>query len=153
MVNVAEARGQQARSFGQAVRFDGEDAPFPGFGINVRLLQAGQPNCYYHRESNPEAFLVLDGECVAIIEDEERPMHKGDFFYSPPGTAHVIVGAGKGPCTVLMVGMRDEAEEVEYPVSEAAARYGASVQEATDDPQAAYAGLDPPRAARFPLSW
>src|SRR5205085_5748245 len=66
VVNIADARGLRAESFGQAVRFDGDDARFPGVGVNVRLLQPGQPNCYYHRESNAEAFLVLDGECIAI---------------------------------------------------------------------------------------
>jgi uncharacterized cupin superfamily protein len=152
VVNIAAARGMQSGKFGLATRFEGEEAPF-AFGINVRLLQPGQPNCHYHRESNPEAFLVLDGECIAIVEDQERPMRKGDFFYAPPGTAHVIVGAGEGPCAVLMVGMRDEAEQIEYPVSEAAARYGASVREQTDDPAVAYAGLDRPRPARFPLPW
>ena len=153
VVNIADARGRRSDKFGQAVRFAGDEAPFPGFGINVRLLQPGQPNCHYHRESNPEAFLVLDGECIAIIEDEERPMRKGDFFYAPPGTAHVIVGAGEAACAILMVGLRDEAEVVEYPVSEVAAKYGASVEEETDDPAVAYAGLDPPQPARFPLPW
>ena len=153
VVNIGDARGRQSHKFGQAVRFAHDEAPFRGFGINVRLLQPRQPNCHYHRESKPEAFLVLDGECIAIIEDEERPMRKGDFFYAPPGTAHVIVGAGEAACAVLMVGLRDEAEVVEYPVSETAARYGASVQEHTDEPAVSYAGLDPPRPARFPLPW
>jgi uncharacterized cupin superfamily protein len=153
VVNIAEARGRRHERFGQAVPFEGEQAPFPTFGINVRLLQPRQPNCYYHRESNPEAFLVLEGECIAIVEERERPMRKGDFLYAPPGTAHVIVGAGEGPCAVLMVGTRDEAEELEYPVSEVAARHGASVQEATDDAGVAYAGLDPPQPARFPQPW
>ena len=153
VVNIADARGMRSAKFGQAVRFEGDETLFSGFGINVRLLQPGQPNCHYHRESNPEAFLVLDGECIAIVEDRERPMRKGDFFYAPPGTAHVIVGAGEGPCAVLMVGLRDEAEQVEYPVSEVAARSGASVEQQTDDPAVAYAGLDRPRPARFPLPW
>ncbi len=153
VVNIAEARGREGDAFGQAVGFADDQAPFPGFGVNVRLLQPGQPNCYYHRESNPEAFLVLDGECIAIVEDEERPMRKGDFLYTPPGTAHVIVGGGSGPCAVLMVGLRDDAEELEYPVSEVAARYGASVKERTEDAAVAYGGLDPPQPARFPLSW
>jgi uncharacterized cupin superfamily protein len=152
IVNVTDARGMESELFGQAVRFAG-DTPFPQFGFNIRLLQPGQPNCYYHRESNQEAFLVLDGECIAIIEDQERPMRKGDFLYMPPDVAHVFVGAGDGPCAILMVGARDESERVHYPVSEVAGRYGASVEEETDSPQAAYDDLDPPAPARVRLRW
>ena len=152
IVNVAEARGMAHEQFGQAVRFEGTSS-FAGIGVNVRLLQPGQPNCYYHRENAAEAFLVLSGECVAIVEEQERPMLKGDFLYAPPGTAHVFVGAGDGPCAILMVGARVEPEEVEYPVSAVAARYGASVEQETDQPQVAYAGLQPPAPAPVRLGW
>jgi quercetin dioxygenase-like cupin family protein len=40
---------------------------------------------------------VLEGECVAIVEEQERPMRRGDFLYAPPGTAHVFVDAGERP--------------------------------------------------------
>jgi uncharacterized cupin superfamily protein len=152
IVNIADARGMKHERFGGAVRFEGEPE-FPGFGINVRILQPGQPNCAYHREGQPEAFLVLDGECIAIIEDEERPMRKGDFLYAPPWTSHVFVGAGDGPCAILMVGVRSDPDEVLYPVSEVAGRYGASVEEETDSGQTAYEGEPPPQPARFPLPW
>jgi uncharacterized cupin superfamily protein len=153
VVNVADARGMEHERFGQAVRFENVEAKFPAFGINVRRLQPGQPNCYYHREGGAEAFLVLEGECIAVVEDTERPLRKGDFLYAPPGTAHVLVGAGEAPCAILMVGARTDPDVVEYPVSEAAARHGASVAEATDSPQVAYGGLEPPRPARVPRPW
>jgi uncharacterized cupin superfamily protein len=152
IVNAADARGMRHEHFGQAVRFEGE-AEFPAFGVNVRRLEPGQPNCYYHRESNPEAFLVLDGECVAIVEEEERRMRKGDFLYAPPGTAHVIVGAGDGPCAILMVGARDEGEKLEYPVSDIARRHGAGVDKETDFAAEAYAALPRPEPAQLRLSW
>jgi hypothetical protein len=65
------------------------------------------------------------------------------------------VGAGKGPCVILMVGARS-APGVHYPVSELAARYGASVAEATSDWRQAYATAEwfrrerPPSWARLP---
>lgn len=140
VVNVAEAAGVHTR-FGDACRFEVAAARFPEFGINVRVLQPGQPNCLYHRESSQEAFLVLSGECIAVVEEQERPMRAGDFLYTPPGTAHVIVGAGDGPCAVLMVGTRKDPEDLLYPVSGAAAQHGASVEEDTSDEEAAYAGV------------
>jgi chromosome condensin MukBEF MukE localization factor len=48
------------------------------------------------------------------------------------------MGAGDGPCAVLMIGSRRE-DASRYPVTDTAARYGASVLEETDDPMEAYA--------------
>src|SRR5437588_8210287 len=76
-----------------------------------------------------------------------------DFVHCPPGTEHVFVGAGDGPCAILMAGARGEDWQVHYPVSEFAARYGASVNEETSDPRQAYVGrLEPSRRER-PSYW
>jgi uncharacterized cupin superfamily protein len=103
-----------------------------------------------------EDFLVLYGECIAIVDDKELPLRQWDFFHCPPGTEHIFVGAGDGPCAVLMIGSRRE-EAFHYAVSEAAARYGASVTKETDDPEEAYAdwraeGPDTPVANPWPLT-
>jgi uncharacterized cupin superfamily protein len=142
VVNVADAATMHTDRFGDAVRFEVAAARFPEFGINVRVLAPGQPNCRYHREGAQEAFLVLSGECIAVVEEQERPMRTGDFLYTPPGTAHVLVGAGDGPCTILMVGTRKDPEDLLYPVSPAAARHGASVEHETSDEEEAYAGVE-----------
>lgn len=139
IVNVADGAGSQSDRYGRKCRFS-PGSSFREFAINVRILEPGQPNCLYHREGAQEAFLVLSGECIAVVEDEERPMRTGDFLHAPPGTAHVVVGAGEGPCSVLMVGTRKDPEEVLYPVSEVAARHGASAERETSDVDEAYAG-------------
>jgi mannose-6-phosphate isomerase-like protein (cupin superfamily) len=110
IVNVAEARGLEFDRFGPAALFEGASR-FPEFGINVQVLQPGEPSGLYHRENAQEAFLVLSGECIAIVEDEERPMRKGDFLHSPAGCNHIIVGAGDGPSAVLMAGTRKGDDE------------------------------------------
>jgi uncharacterized cupin superfamily protein len=153
IVNVAESEGVHTERFGEACMFEAAIGDFSEFGINVRVLRPGQPAAMYHREGAQEAFLVLSGECVAIVEDEERPMRKGDFLHSPPGTAHVLVGAGEGPCSVLMVGARKRPPEIEFPASEAAARHGASVEEDTDDRSVAYAGVPPPEPTTIAPPW
>ena len=152
IVNFADALGFRSERFGAAVRFEG-DAQFPGLAFNVRVLQPGQPNCLYHRESQTEVFLVLDGECMAIVEEQERSMRKGDFLYAPPGTAHVFVGAGDGPCAIAMVSTRIMPEELLYPVSEAAGRHRASVTEETASADEAYAGSPPRESVRLELPW
>ena len=83
-------------------------------------------------------FLVLSGECILVVEDEERRLKAWDFFHCAPGTNHILVGAGNGPCAILMAGLRGEGKELHYPVSEIAARHGASSPEDTDTPSVAY---------------
>jgi uncharacterized cupin superfamily protein len=96
------------------------------------------------------ALRFADGECVVILDGEERPLSQWDFVHCPPNTAHVIVGAGDGPCVVLMVGARIAGRELVFPASETAAKYGVSVQEDTDDRAVAYAGWPPLKPGRFP---
>ena len=45
------------------VMFEQHDQSFPEIGINIRILQTGQSNAYYHSENQQEEFLVLGGEC------------------------------------------------------------------------------------------
>ena len=144
IVNVADAAGSISPTFGGSVPLAGyrEDAwAAPELAVNIRLLQPGEPNAYYHRENLDEAFLVLRGECLAIVEEQERPLRKGDFLFAPAGAAHIFVGAGDGPCAILMISRRipEEDEVLEYPASEVAARHGASVKQTTTSPEEAYA--------------
>ena len=111
---------------------------FNDFGINVRVVEPGQPTALYHAENAEELFLVLGGECVAIVEDEEMTLRQWDFLHCAPWTAHVLIGAGDGPCTILMVGGRQEEMELRYPVSEIAAKHGVSVDTETTSGQDAW---------------
>jgi uncharacterized cupin superfamily protein len=151
VVNVADARATESERFGASVRFESGNR-FPEFGINVRVVQPGQPASLYHRENAQEAFLVLSGECLLIVEGEERPLRKGDFVHLPAWTPHVLVGAGDGPASVLMVGTRKDPEELLYEVTEAAARYGASTERETTDEREAY-GANEIRPTRLGLPW
>jgi uncharacterized cupin superfamily protein len=138
VVNAREARWL-AGEFGAYTRFEGE-TPFPLVGINIGILQPGQPACYYHAENEQEDFLVLDGACLLLIQGEERRLGAWDFVHCPPWTEHVFVGAGDRPCAILAVGTR-LSDEVVYPVSELARRHRAGVLRRTGDPGEAYAHL------------
>ena len=129
-----------AGAFGSACVFESPMAWFAQLGVKLAVLQPGQPNGLYHSESQQEDFLVLSGECRLLVEGEERTLRPWDFFHCPAGTEHIFVGAGDGPCVILMCGARTQDEKLHYPLSELAARYGASVREETDDPDEAYAG-------------
>ena len=154
VVNVADSHATHSDRFGTSARFEQRpEVEFPEFGFNVRVLEPGQPASLYHRENAQELFLVLSGECVAIVEEQERPLRKGDLLYMPPGTAHVLVGAGDGPSTVVMAGTRREPEELLYPVSAAAARYGASAERETSSAEEAYGDSCSPRPIELGLPW
>jgi uncharacterized cupin superfamily protein len=154
VLNVGDAAALHSDRFGTSSRFERRpNVELPEFGVNVRLLQPGQPASLYHRENAQEVFLVLSGECVAIVEEQERRLRKGDLLCMPPGTAHVLVGAGDGPSAVLMAGTRKDPEELLYPVSAAAARYGASAERETPDPDDAYGDTRDPRPVSMDLPW
>ncbi len=152
VVNVRDAEWWTSERLGAVCGFENEKSRFPDLGINVAVLEPGKPNCLYHAESQQEAFLVLSGECRLLVDGEERLLRAWDFFHCPGGTEHVLVGAGDGPCVVLMTGPRAEGEHILYPVSELAARYGASVEEETDDPRQAYAAFERHQRTR-PAYW
>jgi uncharacterized cupin superfamily protein len=59
-------------------------------------------------------------------------------------TEHVFVGAGSGPCAILMVGVRLADEVLRYPVSELALKHGAGVEDETSSGEEAYARWPPP---------
>jgi len=152
VVNVRNARWRKHETFGASCRFEDPEAQFPQLGVNLRVLRPGQPNCLYHAESLQEDFLVLTGECLLLVDGEERRLEAWDFVHCPPGTEHVFVGAGDGPCVILMAGARDPDEQLLYPVSELARRYGASAERETSSPEEAYASFPPPKDER-PEDW
>jgi uncharacterized cupin superfamily protein len=140
VVNAREAAWIHNEKFGAGVTFEGS----PGFaqvGVNIQVVWPGQPNGYYHAEVAQEDFLVLRGECLLLVEGEERLLKAWDFVHCPPGTEHIFVGAGDGPCVFVGVGARSAGEGIAYPVSELALRHGAGVREETTTAEAAYAGV------------
>jgi uncharacterized cupin superfamily protein len=128
-------------------------APSKTLGIGIHILWPGDSPGYYHEEGDQEGFLVLSGECVAIVEGEERCMGPWDYLHSPAGTRHITVGAGDGPCAIMMVGTRTPGRKILYPVEPAAARHGWSVEQETDSPREAYKDRPPivPAPAPWPL--
>jgi uncharacterized cupin superfamily protein len=133
--------------------FGAADAPFTQFALGPHILMPGEANGMYHAESSEqEGFLVLAGECVAVVEGEERRMRQWDYLHCPPGTHHITIGAGDGPCAILMIGGRSAENTVTYPVDPVAARHGASVKQETNDPKEAYADRRGP-VTRVPSPW
>ena len=85
------------------------------YGIGVHVLWPGDAPGRYHAESDQEGFLVLSGECILVVEGEERRLRQWDFFHCPPGTAHITVGASEEPCAIFMTGARTAGQAARLP--------------------------------------
>jgi uncharacterized cupin superfamily protein len=146
VINARASRWRDSGPLGFYCDFEGKRR-FPQVGINLNVLAPGQPMSMYHSENGQEGFLVLSGECLLIVEGEERELKAWDFFHCPRQTEHVIVGAGDVPAVVLAVGARGRIRKgFVYPVDKIARRHGAGVETETTKPAEAYAGF--PRSSR-----
>jgi uncharacterized cupin superfamily protein len=158
IVNARDARWIDRPGRGHSLPFTGwhdseAETLFGQLGVAIVVLEPGEPIGMYHWEADQEGFLVLSGEPLLIVEGEERPLRRWDFVHCPPGAAHMIVGAGDGPCVVVAVGSRERIGEDcnggAYTVDEVALRHGAGVREQTSDPARAYAHLPDSRPTRY----
>ena len=117
IVNTADAAWINNEWYGGVCIFESDDFVLqgrpdltayekPNAGFTIRVVPPGQPAAGYHAESVQEDFLVLMGECVLIIEDQERHLRAWDFVHCPPMTAHAFVAKETGPCVILATGNR-----------------------------------------------
>jgi uncharacterized cupin superfamily protein len=143
VMNLREAAWQTAPNapLGSWVAFEADGVP-QQVGVGVHVLMPGESPGRYHSESDQEGFFVLSGECVLVVEGEERRLRQWDYFHCPPGTAHITVGASEEPCAIFMLGARTPGSLTDYIPDPVAARNGASVQERTGASKEAYADLD-----------
>jgi uncharacterized cupin superfamily protein len=140
---------------GRVMGFDA-DPEFPQVGVNIFVLDPGDPMSMYHWEADQEDFLVVQGEALLIAEGEERPIRQWDFVHCPPRMNHVIVGAGSGPCVIIAVGAREHQDGEGwggYTVDEAAVKHNASAERETTDPHEAYARFPARQPMRYRDGW
>jgi uncharacterized cupin superfamily protein len=125
-------------------------------GVNLFVLGPGESMSMYHWEADQEGFLVLSGEPLLIVEDEEHPLRPWDYFHKPPGVSHTIVGAGSGPSAILAIGAREHQDSPDwggYPVSDTAMKHDSASPLATNDPSVAYARFAAGKPAEFREEW
>jgi uncharacterized cupin superfamily protein len=152
VVNVRDAPWTSNEAFGEVCFFESDDVQFPDVGHTLLVFRPGQPSGLYHREANAEDFLVLAGECLLLVEGEERPLRAWDFVHCPADTEHIFVATGDGPCVIFMAGARTGWPEkgIVYPRSDTALRHGAGVEQETATPAEAYAPFPKWKLGRGP---
>ena len=136
VVNTADAAWVNNDSYGGVCIFESDEFVLrgrpdlteyvkPHAGFTIRVVPPGRSSGGYHAESVQEDFLILMGECMLIIEDQERHLRAWDFVHCPPMTAHAFVATEAGPCVILATGNRRDDLERVSPPSEVALRYDA----------------------------
>jgi quercetin dioxygenase-like cupin family protein len=151
VLNASDATWVRSEERGQDTDFEGKQE-WTQLGFRIQILGPGQRGLY-HRERGQEGFLVVSGECILLIEGEERRLKAWDFVHCPPWTEHTFVGAGDGPCVIVMAGSRVGGFEVVYPVNELATKHGASVLDETSRPDEAYARWGPEARSAYREGW
>lgn len=151
VVNAREVTWVRSEERGQDTDFEGGQE-WADLGFRIQILSPGQRGLY-HGERGQECFLVVSGECVLVVEGQERRLGAWDFFHCPPWTKHTFVGAGDGPCVIVMAGSRAGGFDVVYAVDDLAATHGASVPEETSSPDEAYAHFGPEARVGYEDGW
>jgi uncharacterized cupin superfamily protein len=139
VVNTADAAWTNHRWYGGVCIFESDEFVLrgrpdlteyvkPHAGFTIRVVSPGHPSTGYHAESDQEDFLVVMGECLLIVEDEERHLRTWDFVHCPPMTAHAFVATSDGPCVLVATGSRREGLERVSPDSEVARRHGVDAE-------------------------
>lgn len=88
-----------------------------GIALNFAFLPPGEegapPHCHSMEE---ELFVVLEGDGVLTLGDEEHPVRTGSIVGRPPGTgvAHAFRGGERG-MTLLMFGDKHGGDMTYYP--------------------------------------
>jgi uncharacterized cupin superfamily protein len=115
-VRLVEVRRRTMSGLGRML---GEAAGSERTGFNHVTIEPGMmavpPHCHSAEE---ELFVVLDGEGVAILGDEEHPVRRGSVLARPPGTriSHTF-RAGAAPLVYLAFGTREPNDIAYYPRS------------------------------------
>ena len=152
VVNVADAEWITHDVFGAGTVFESNEAHFDQLGINVQVLHPGQPNCLYHGESDQEAILVLHGECLLLVEGEERAAEA--MGLRAPGAVDGARHGRRGRRALRRPdGRRAQRGRADpLPHAEVAQRHDAAAKEETPNPREAYADYERPRPGR-PEGW
>jgi uncharacterized cupin superfamily protein len=98
-------------------------------GLQHVEVEPGKYSTAQHCHSiEEEIFVILDGEGVLVLDEEESPVRPGDVVSRPPATgqSHVF-RAGDGPLTYLAYGTRDPGDVCYYPRSKKIAFRGVHV--------------------------
>jgi uncharacterized cupin superfamily protein len=128
IVNVEEAEAEEWRrgDCGGVERAIGRQAGSVRSGMRHEIVPDGLLNCPPHcHGAEEEFFVVLDGEGVCLLGDDEFPLRRGSIVGRPPGTG--VAHAFRGPLTLLTYGTSEPNDICYYPRSKKVGLWGVGV--------------------------
>lgn len=84
VINLSAAPAFSHSRHATHIELEPQGVRWPDIGLNVAVMQPGQPNCRYHSEPVQEDFLVLAGECDVVLGDGLRRLRQWDFSTVQP---------------------------------------------------------------------
>lgn len=95
--------------------FSGGRTPTRGLTLGVaELPPGGPPETVAHRHAQIEAYYVLAGEGVVVIDGERHAVRVGSAVFLPGDVQHVAANTGRETLRLLYVFDADSFDEVQY---------------------------------------
>jgi uncharacterized cupin superfamily protein len=85
VLNVRDAEWWTSETLGSGCGFESQKVWFRQVGINVHVLEPGEPNGLYHSENQQKAFLVLSGSAGWSSRVRSDSSGRGTSSTVPPG--------------------------------------------------------------------
>jgi len=81
-----------------------ENVGIKSFEMGILMLHPGQSWGYPdHRHDDEEAYFVLDGNGLQVIDDKEFNIEKNMAIYIPPQSLHITTNTGNESLWVLYI--------------------------------------------------
>jgi mannose-6-phosphate isomerase-like protein (cupin superfamily) len=85
------------------VEFLARSSDTPRFNFSIITKQPGDgPPLHVHPEED-DAFYILEGEIVMIVEEDEIVVGPGTFVLVPPGVGHTFANRTQGVARIVNV--------------------------------------------------
>jgi quercetin dioxygenase-like cupin family protein len=84
----------------------------PAFGFNVVTIGPGGqiPEHNETESGQDEVFLILEGEAIFRLDDDDHPAPAGTFARMSPEAKRTIVNDSDAPVTALLIGVHPEGD-------------------------------------------
>lgn len=99
----------QIKDLARLVRFSEEKMqkievfPSPYMRVDLYTLLPGQAQRPHVHPEADKVYLVLEGEVVLVVDDEEALLPDGSAGYAPAGSRHGVKNASANPAVLFVV--------------------------------------------------
>ena len=152
VLNARDARWWQSERLGRSAALEGEPE-FSEVGFkSTSCFPASRTACITESRARRTSS-CCPASASSSSKGRSNSSKAWDFVHCPPMAEHIFVGAGDGPCVIVMTGRRKESDEIRYPVNDVAAKHDAGVLEETTSAEEAYARFERGELTRYGEGW